>query len=125
MKKRLIIIISSVVVVLAAAGIILGVSLSNRPTPPTPPGPNEPTEQLFVPRGLELNGTVLSWDGVENATEYVVKVGDTEYTTSECSIDLKDKAKRSVIKDKQGNVIDDGGIWRSALFITAFDPKNN
>ena len=93
MKKRLIIIISSVVVVLAAAGIILGVSLSNRPTPPTPPGPNEPTEQLFVPRGLELNGTVLSWDGVENATEYVVKVGDTEYTTSECSIDLKDKAK--------------------------------
>lgn len=39
--------------------------------------------------------------------------------------DLKDKAKRSVIKDEQGEIIDDGGIWRSALFISSFDPKNN
>lgn len=39
--------------------------------------------------------------------------------------DLKDKAKRSVILNEQGDIIDDGGIWRSALFVTAFDPKNN
>ena len=30
---------------------------------------------------------------------------------------LKDEAKRSVICDEQGNVIEDGGLWRSALFI--------
>lgn len=40
-------------------------------------------------------------------------------------LDLKDKAKRSVIKDEQGEIIDDGGVWRSAMYITAFDPKNN
>lgn len=30
---------------------------------------------------------------------------------------LKDEAKRSVIVDEQGDIIEDGGLWRSALFI--------
>ena len=30
---------------------------------------------------------------------------------------LKDEAKRSVIFDEQGEVIEDGGLWRSALYI--------
>lgn len=38
-------------------------------------------------------------------------------------LDLKDKAKRSVIIDKQGNLFDDGGIWRSSFFISTFNPK--
>lgn len=30
---------------------------------------------------------------------------------------LKDEAKRSVIVDEQGEIIEDGGLWRSALYI--------
>lgn len=37
--------------------------------------------------------------------------------------ELKDKAKRSVIKDEQGNLLDDDGIWRSSFFISTFNPR--
>lgn len=36
---------------------------------------------------------------------------------------LKDKAKRSVIHDNQGEIIDDGGLWQSAFFINTFAPR--
>lgn len=38
-------------------------------------------------------------------------------------IDLKDKAKRSVIIENQGK-IDGDNIWRSALYVSTFNPKN-
>lgn len=36
---------------------------------------------------------------------------------------LKDEAERSVILDAQGDVIDDGGLWRSAFLIDTFNPR--
>ena len=39
-------------------------------------------------------------------------------------LQLKEDAKTSVILDAQGDVIDDGGAWRSAFYIFTFDPKN-
>lgn len=36
---------------------------------------------------------------------------------------LKDQAKRSVIIDEQGDVIDDGGLWRNSFFNFTFNPK--
>lgn len=36
---------------------------------------------------------------------------------------LKDEAKRSVIIDEQGEVIDDGGIWRNSFFNFTFNPR--
>lgn len=36
---------------------------------------------------------------------------------------LKQQAQRSVIIDKQGKVIKDGGLWRSSFFVTTFNPK--
>lgn len=36
---------------------------------------------------------------------------------------LKDEAERSVIIDAQGDVIDDGGLWRSAFLIDTFNPR--
>lgn len=92
MKKKLIIIVSSVLVVLATAGIILGVTLSNRNKDNTPE-PDISKGELSVPRGLVLTGTVLSWDQVDNATSYVVYVGDEPFETTECSLDLSGKAK--------------------------------
>lgn len=36
---------------------------------------------------------------------------------------LKDQAKRSVLLDKQGNVIEDGGQWRNSFFNFTFNPE--
>lgn len=36
---------------------------------------------------------------------------------------LKDQAKRSVLFDKQGNVIEDGGQWRNSFFNFTFNPE--
>lgn len=36
---------------------------------------------------------------------------------------LKDQAKRSAIIDAQGEVIDDGGIWKSSFFNFTFNPR--
>lgn len=37
---------------------------------------------------------------------------------------LKDQAHRSAIIDAQGEVIDDGGIWRSSFFNFTFNPRD-
>lgn len=36
---------------------------------------------------------------------------------------LKDEARRSVILDEQGEVIDDGGMWQNSFFNFTFNPK--
>lgn len=36
---------------------------------------------------------------------------------------LKDEAERSVRINAQGDILDDGGIWKSAFFINTFDPR--
>lgn len=38
-------------------------------------------------------------------------------------IKLKDEAKRSVLIDSQGDVVEDGGIWQSAFYINTFNPR--
>lgn len=38
-------------------------------------------------------------------------------------LQLKDQAKRSVIIDEQGEVIDDGGEWRKSFYNFTFNPK--
>ena len=38
-------------------------------------------------------------------------------------LQLKDQAKRSVIIDEQGEVIDDGGQWRESFYNFTFNPK--
>ena len=96
MKKK-ILILGSVGLVFIIVGIILAVKLL-KPTD-QPPVVIDPTEELSIPRGITLTGTVLSWDKVENATEYGVYVNDKEYLTNECSIDLNGKAnERDKIK---------------------------
>lgn len=37
--------------------------------------------------------------------------------------ELQEKAKVSIMLDAQGDVIDDGGAWRSAFYINTYDPK--
>ena len=96
MKKK-ILILGSVGLVFIIVGIILAVKLL-KPTD-QPPVVIDPTEELSIPRGITLTGTVLSWDKVENATEYGVYVNDKEYLTNECSFDLNGKAnERDKIK---------------------------
>ena len=51
---------------------------------PTPPTPTPPA----TPAGLVRNGTVVSWDAVEGATSYVVKIGNTTKTVTTPSLDL-------------------------------------
>ena len=96
MKKK-ILILGSVGLVFIIVGIILAVKLL-KPTD-QPPVVIDPTEELSIPRGITLTGTVLSWDKVDNATEYGVYVNDKEYLTNECSFDLNGKAnERDKIK---------------------------
>ena len=45
-------------------------------------------EIVPVPVGLTLNGTVFSWNKVEGATSYVVKVNDDTYTVTDATFDL-------------------------------------
>lgn len=37
---------------------------------------------------------------------------------------LKDQAERSVMIDNQGDVIDDGGVWRNSFFNFTFNPRD-
>lgn len=39
-------------------------------------------------------------------------------------VQLKDEAERSVIIDNQGEVIDDGGVWRNSFFNFTFNPRD-
>ncbi len=47
-----------------------------------------PPEIVPVPVGLTLNGTVFSWNKVEGATSYVVKVDNDTYTVTSTTFDL-------------------------------------
>ncbi|MBQ7323481.1 MAG: leucine-rich repeat domain-containing protein [Clostridia bacterium] len=38
-------------------------------------------ESLPIPQNVHVGNKVLRWEKVENATQYVIKVGDVEYTT--------------------------------------------
>lgn len=42
-------------------------------------------KELSTPENLRVEKRVIHWDAVENASEYVVKINDSEYTVSECS----------------------------------------
>ena len=48
-------------------------------------------EVVPVPTGLALNGTVFTWDAVEGATKYVVKVGNDTYEVETATFDLATK----------------------------------
>lgn len=56
----------------------------------------------------------------------VMNLGATQYGTNPYFMwqHLKDEAKRSVIIDEQGEVIDDGGQWRKSFFNFTFNPKD-
>ena len=122
MKKKFII-LGSIAAVLIVAGIILTVVLLKPKDTPPVEDPVEPTVQLEVPRGITLNGSVLSWDSVENATEYVVYVNDKEYTTTECSIDLNGKAnERDILKVvARGKAYIDSKSSIEKVYITVVD----
>ena len=49
-----------------------------------PPTPNTPS----VPTGLAINGTVLTWNAVTEATGYVVKIGDATHSVTETTLDI-------------------------------------
>ena len=55
----------------------------------------------------------------------VFNLNASQYGTNPYYIwnDLKDKAKRSVIINAQGDIVDDGGLWRSAFYIETFNPR--
>lgn len=122
MKKK-IIIFGSIAAVLVVAGIIFTVALL-KPNE-QPPAGEDPTVELAVPRGVTLNGTVLSWDAVENATEYIVYVNDKEYTTNDCSFDLDGKAnerdKIKVVAKAEGYLNSKFSIEK--IYITVVDHK--
>lgn len=44
--------------------------------------------QLDAPKNLALVGSTLSWDAVENATSYVVKIGEQEIPVSTNNLDI-------------------------------------
>jgi hypothetical protein len=44
--------------------------------------------QLDTPENLSLSGNTLSWDAVENATSYVVKIGEQEIPVSTNNLDI-------------------------------------
>lgn len=124
MKKKLMIIICAVIVAAATTGIILGITLNKKDDlPPEPPVIDTSKGELSVPRGLTLNNTILSWDNVQNATEYTVCVNDVEYSTNECSIDLNGKAteraKLSVFAKANGYANSKKSIEK--LYITVID----
>lgn len=56
----------------------------------------------------------------------VMNLGASQYGTNPYFMwqHLKDEAKRSVIIDEQGEVVDDGGQWRKSFFNFTFNPKD-
>ena len=50
--------------------------------------PQPQTEQLAKPTNLRLNGKVLTWSPVANASGYLVVIGDDEYEVTECKFDM-------------------------------------
>lgn len=51
---------------------------------------NSSKTELSTPQNLHMEGRVLVWDEVENATGYVVYFENSSYKTSECRHDLTD-----------------------------------
>lgn len=45
-------------------------------------------EELSTPENIRIEKRTVYWDAVENATEYVVKINDSEYTVSDCSFPI-------------------------------------
>ena len=56
----------------------------------------------------------------------VLNLAASQYGTNPYYIwlQLKDQAHRSAIIDAQGEVIDDGGLWRTSFFNFTFNPKD-
>jgi len=46
--------------------------------------------KLLAPSNIKVNGDVISWDAVEGATGYIVKIGDKEYSVSSNSLTMGD-----------------------------------
>lgn len=103
--KKLLIIGGSAVVVIAVA-IILVVTLTKKPVTdpvidpdpvivdpdPVKPTPEDPV-QLETPKGISLEGSVLSWTPVANASKYIVYAGEKEIVVDGTSIDLAGKVE--------------------------------
>ncbi len=46
--------------------------------------------RLATPSDIRVDGTVISWNPVENATGYEIKIGNRTYTVTECSYDVSE-----------------------------------
>lgn len=79
-------------IIAAAAAIVIGVLILCICLA----GGKESEKQLATPTNVVINGTVLSWDAVENATHYVVYINATEEKVTETSFDLSGKAQLNV-----------------------------
>ena len=44
--------------------------------------------RLSTPSGILVNDMLITWDAIENATGYEIKVGNNTYSTEECRYDL-------------------------------------
>lgn len=51
-------------------------------------GCKEPLEELAPPGNLRVEKRILYWDEVENATGYVLNIGEEEFTVTDCSFPL-------------------------------------
>jgi len=76
-------------IIAAAAAIVIGVLILCICLA----GGKDSEKQLATPTNVVINGTVLSWDAVENATHYVVYINATEEKVTETSFDLSGKAQ--------------------------------
>ena len=56
----------------------------------------------------------------------VMNLSATQYGTNPFFMwnHYKDEVKRSVIIDAQGEIVDDGGLWRESFFNFTFNPRN-
>ena len=56
----------------------------------------------------------------------VMNLSATQYGTNPFFMwnHYKDEVKRSVIIDAQGEVVDDGGLWRESFFNFTFNPRD-
>ncbi|MBQ2712005.1 MAG: hypothetical protein IJF71_01365, partial [Clostridia bacterium] len=70
-KKAALIILAAVLLVAVLVGIIIAATSSEK-------GP----ERLASPKNVRMEGTVLFWNAVENATEYVVCIENEERRTA-------------------------------------------
>jgi len=82
MKNKFIIYLITILV------LILPLALSSCSKPEQQEPPTVSAQKLHTPENLKAERKVVTWDAVENASEYIVNFENTEYRTSECRFEL-------------------------------------